>query len=131
MQARWGKSFKGNRRNDCREGTRSRDKLLEEGVKDATRVVSLRDVRVLRIRTGKSLCVAAAENIRPIAFPLTPLNFPTNVRINQARGVEKYLRRWSCMTEAKGISTPMINFLLAMCRLGQFEKYKTHRGILM
>jgi hypothetical protein len=37
MQARWRNSFKGNRRNDCREGTGSRHKLLEEGGKDATR----------------------------------------------------------------------------------------------
>jgi len=46
MQARWRNSFKGDKLNDCREGTRSRDKLLEEGGKDATRVFSLPDVRV-------------------------------------------------------------------------------------
>lgn len=46
MQARWRSSFKGNRRDDCREGTRSRDKLLEEGGKDANRDVSPPDVRV-------------------------------------------------------------------------------------
>jgi hypothetical protein len=46
MEARWRNSFKGNRRNDCRERTRSRDKLLEEGGKDATKDVSSPDVRV-------------------------------------------------------------------------------------
>ena len=121
MQARWWNSFKGNRCNDCREGAGSGDKLLEEGGKDATRYVSLPHMRDQRTRTGKSPCVAAAKNIRLIVFPLTLLNFPTNVRINQARGVEKYLRRWPCMTDAKEISTPMTKFLLTMCRLGQFE----------
>jgi hypothetical protein len=46
MQARWRNSFKGNRRIDCREGTGSRDKLLEEGGKYATGDISLPDVRV-------------------------------------------------------------------------------------
>jgi hypothetical protein len=46
MQARWRNGFKGNRRNDCREGTGSKDKLLEEGGKDATGDVSPPDARV-------------------------------------------------------------------------------------
>ncbi len=104
---------------------------MEEGGKNTTSDVNTPDVRVKRKRTGKSLCVAAAKNIRLIAFPLMHLNFPTNVRINQVGVVEKYLRQWWYMTEAKGILMPMTRCLLEMCRLGQLEVWKSYRGILM
>ena len=56
MQARWRNSFKGNRRDDFREGTGSRDKLLEEGGKDAMRVVSLPDVSLKNTYGKISVC---------------------------------------------------------------------------